>query len=118
MITRVAIVEEDAAARETWTRLVDLADGFVCASVSSSAEEALSTVPQVSPDVVLMDRHLPGRSALDCADQLRELLPEVPVVMVSAGTDRAGIVLGLRLARLVHRVLPEVALKHLDAVGA
>ena len=118
MITRVAIIEDAAAARETWTRLVDLADGFLCASVSSIAEEALRAVPEVSPDIVLMDRHLPDLSAIECADQLRELLPEVPVVVLAVDTDRSDIVLALRLARLVRRVLPEAVHKRLDAVGA
>ena len=89
MSTRVAIVEDDAGFRGLLQQFVNEAPGYQCVGSYGSAEEALRGVPKAEPDVVLMDIHLPNLSGIDCTLKLREVLPRVPVLMltVSAATE-------------------------------
>lgn len=58
-------------------------EGFDVTAVSS-AEEGLDVVRQTVPDVVLMDIRLPGIDGLDALQQLKDRLPNVPVVIMTA----------------------------------
>ena len=55
----VAIVEDDDRVRTSLARLLARADGLRCASQHADAEDALAALPQLKPDVVLMDIKLP-----------------------------------------------------------
>jgi len=53
----------------------------------ASGEEALQRLGQVSPDVVLMDIHLPGQSGITCVGRLRALLPKIQIIMLTIEED-------------------------------
>ena len=52
-----------------------------------SAEAALAALPAERPDAVLMDINLPGLSGIECVRQLKQVLPDVQVVMLTAFDD-------------------------------
>jgi DNA-binding NarL/FixJ family response regulator len=87
MPIKVAIVEDKTGVRENWARLLEAAPGFRCVAACDSAEAALESLPQRQPDVVLMDIHLPGMSGIECTLRLKQILPEVQVVIVTVYTD-------------------------------
>jgi len=87
MSIRVAIVEDDRTVRENLAVLIDAAPGFSCVGGCASAEEAWQRLPALSPEVVLMDIHLPGRSGIACVARLRNLLPEAHVIMLTIEED-------------------------------
>jgi len=87
MSIRVAIVEDDKAVRENLSFLINTAPGFVCVAACSSAEEALETMKNVSPEVVLMDIHLPGQNGIVCVGRLRSMLPKVQVMLLTIEED-------------------------------
>ena len=84
---KVAIVEDNAGIRERWKSRISIADDCVCVASCGSAEAALSTLPSLRPDVVLMDIHLPGASGIACTSRLKALLPRVQVLVVSVYSD-------------------------------
>lgn len=81
---KVALVEDQTKARESWTRLINSFPDFTCVCSCVSAEEALGTIPRKQPDVVLMDIFLPRMSGIECTARLKVLLPEVQIVMLTA----------------------------------
>lgn len=83
MSIRVSIVEDDNRVRASLARLIELSDGFECVSDHSTGEEALASLPKTKPEVVLMDINLPGMSGVDCVRQLKPLLPEAQVMMLT-----------------------------------
>ena len=87
MSIHVAIVEDDRVVRENLTVLIDAATGFRCVATCPSAEDALKRLPELAPDVVLMDIHLPGRSGIECVARLRPLLPRTQVIMLTVEED-------------------------------
>jgi len=77
----VSIVEDDPRVRASLSRLIDNAPGFRCLSRHGSAEDALKEIPQVRPQVVLMDINLPGINGVECVRQLKPQLPDTQIIM-------------------------------------
>ncbi len=80
---KVAIVEDNPAAREGLEMLLGNAEGFCCLWAVASAEEALRRAAIEPPEVVLMDINLPGQSGIDCVWRLRQRLPQTQVIMLT-----------------------------------
>jgi len=82
MIT-VAIVEDADKIRESLYALIEGSDGFRCGGVYATAEEALKGIPEQRPDIVLMDIHLPGKSGIECTRELRRLIPNISIMVLT-----------------------------------
>ncbi len=84
---KVAIVEDNRTTREGLETIINLAPGMKCVQTSATVAEALQKLPPLAPDVVLMDIQLPDRSGIECAAQLKQLLPAVQIIMVTVYED-------------------------------
>lgn len=84
---RVSLVEDDPALRENLRHFLRLAPDLRVVSEHASAEAALRELPELRPDVVLMDINLPGMSGIDCVRRLKARLPDVQVLMVTVYDD-------------------------------
>ena len=91
MPVSVSIVEDNDKLRGTLARVLNRADGFRCVSNYSNAEDALKDLPQVRPDVVLMDINLPGMNGVECVRQLKQLIPQTQVLMLTVYEDTENI---------------------------
>lgn len=110
---KIAIVEDDKTTREGLETIINLAPGFCCVCTCMTAEDALRTLPQQAPEVVLMDIQLPKMSGIECVAQLKELLPSVQVIMVTVYEDPDRIFCALRAGAcgyLLKRSTPEQVL--------
>jgi RNA polymerase sigma factor (sigma-70 family) len=87
----VSIVEDSDKLRETLVRVLNRADGFSCVSQYANAEDALKDLPQIKPDVVLMDINLPGMNGVECVRQLKKIAPEIQVMMLTVYEDTENI---------------------------
>jgi DNA-binding NarL/FixJ family response regulator len=87
----VSIVEDNDKLRGTLARVLNRAEGFRCVSQYPSAEDALKDLPNVKPDVVLMDINLPGMNGVECVRQLKPLLPQTQVMMLTVYEDTENI---------------------------
>lgn len=92
---RITLVEDQPEIRESWTRLINSFSDFKCVRTCVSAEEALRFVPEDQPDVVLMDIFLPRMSGIECVKKLKELMPSVQIVMLTAVNDDELVFLAL-----------------------
>jgi DNA-binding NarL/FixJ family response regulator len=87
----VSIVEDNDKLRGTLARVIARADGFSCVSQHGSAEDALKELPSVKPNVVLMDINLPGINGVECVRQLKKILPQTSVMMLTVYEDTENI---------------------------
>jgi len=87
LMTKVAIVEDNATLRQYLAELINDTPGHKCVGTYGSAEEATVKLPSYKPDVVLMDIHLPGESGIACTARLRELMPDTQVIMLTVYKD-------------------------------
>jgi DNA-binding NarL/FixJ family response regulator len=91
MSTTVSIVEDSDQVRGTLARLINRAEGFSCLSQYSSAEAALEALPKERPNVVLMDINLPGMNGVECVRKLKQIAPEIQVMMLTVYEDTENI---------------------------
>jgi DNA-binding NarL/FixJ family response regulator len=91
MSISVSIVEDNNQLRATLARVLNRADGFRCLSQYGNAEDALKDLPRIRPDVVLMDINLPGMNGVQCVRQLKALLPQIQVMMLTVYEDTENI---------------------------
>lgn len=87
MPIRVSIVEDDDEVRQSLAVLLNGSEGFQCVSAHRTAEEALTAIPGLTPDVVLMDINLPRLSGIECVRQLKERLPTLKFLMLTMYED-------------------------------
>ena len=87
----VSIVEDNEQLRGTLARVIGRAAGFKCLSQYADAEAALAGLPKEPPDVVLMDINLPGMSGVECVRRLKQLTPQIHIVMLTAYEDTENI---------------------------
>jgi RNA polymerase sigma factor (sigma-70 family) len=87
----VSIVEDNEKLRGTLARVLNRADGFRCVSQYANAEDALKDLPNVKPEVVLMDINLPGMNGVECVRQLKPLVPQTQVMMLTVYEDTENI---------------------------
>lgn len=88
---KIGIVEDNHDLRETLKQMIETAPGlsFVCAY--SNAEDAIRSLPKHSPDVVLMDIHLPFRNGIECTRRLKDLCPGLQVLILTVYEDSESI---------------------------
>src|SRR5258705_2640278 len=87
MLTSVAIVEDNSDFRTTLEHYLGEAPGCRCVCACSTSEEALQKIPRLLPDVVLMNIHLPRMSGVDCTRRLKELCPNVQILILTVYED-------------------------------
>lgn len=115
----VAIVEDNAGLRQSLELLLSESPGYRCVGAFATAEEALVKIPKNPPAVVLMDIHLPNISGIECTAKLKELLPNIRVVMITAYGDNDKIFKALRAGAsgyLLKRSAPEKILEAITDV--
>ena len=84
---QVAVVEDDPHLRANLAALLNSATGFKCQATYPDAMAALRGIPANRPDVVLMDINLPGMLGTDCVRKLKDLTPNLPVLMLTVYED-------------------------------
>lgn len=87
MSITVAIIEDDAAIRDMLTDAVAKAAGLEFLASFPDGESALEQLPQISPQVVIMDIQLPGISGIDCTRRLKQALPATQVLIFTVFAD-------------------------------
>ena len=87
----VSIVEDNEQLRGTLARILNRAEGLRCISQYGNAEEALKALPKERPEVVLMDINLPGMNGVECVRQLKQVLPQTQIVMLTVYEDTENI---------------------------
>ena len=80
---KVCIVEEDAPLRESMSILLNGSGRFRCLGTFPNAEAALKQIPLDWPQVILMDINLPKMSGIECVSKLKEMRPELLVIMLT-----------------------------------
>ncbi len=77
----VMVVDDEEGIRDTLSGILD--DEGYEAVTASSGEEAVRMVKEASPDVVLLDVWMSGMDGIQAMQELREISPELPVIIIS-----------------------------------
>ncbi|WP_152270107.1 response regulator [Agriterribacter humi] len=77
----VCIVEDNDDIRQALEQIIMMADGYELSGSFISAESAISGIPKLKPNVVLMDINLGGMSGIDCVRELKPKNPDILFMM-------------------------------------
>jgi len=86
-VRRVVLVEDQKELCEQWVGIIGTFEDMECVATYASGEEAVERIPQMRPDVILMDIRLPRMSGIECTSRLKELLPTTPIVILTVLDD-------------------------------
>src|SRR5690606_30655487 len=89
---RVMLVDDQTLVRQGVRSLLSLADGVEVVAEASDGRQAIESMPQVNPDVGLMDRRMPVMSGLE-ALQARARLGTLPPTIILTTCDDDQLVL-------------------------
>ncbi|WP_193212471.1 response regulator [Luteolibacter marinus] len=92
----VVVVEDDFRLQQQLIKILEKPPDIECLFAVSSAEEALEKIPAASPDVVLMDIKLPGKSGIDCIHELKKQVSQLEIVMLTAYEEEDNIFRALK----------------------
>ena len=80
---RIVIIEDQRRTREGLAALIGGSAGMDVVGQYRSGEEALTEIAVKHPEVVLTDLGLPGMSGTEVVAHLRDLLPGVPILVLT-----------------------------------
>jgi CheY-like chemotaxis protein len=95
---RVLVLEDDADVQQIWVEALERA-GYAAVGTASGAD-ALARLPELSPDLIVLDMMMPGMDGFEFLARLRARLgwARIPVLIVSgigstiaATIDRDGV---------------------------
>lgn len=95
MPPRILLVEDERAQRELLTYNLE-AEGFEVVS-AENGEDAMMTIAEVMPDLVILDWMMPRMSGIEVCRQLKARADtrDIPVIMLSARSEEVDAVRGL-----------------------
>jgi DNA-binding NarL/FixJ family response regulator len=137
---RVLVADDQRVVREGLATLLGLLDGVDVVDTASDGDEVLDLAASLRPDVVLMDLRMPRCDGVEATRRLRELDPNIKVLMLTTYADDRSVIDALHAgargyltkdagAEEIHRALDQVvrgqaaidpAVQHhlLDAIAA
>ena len=81
MSITIAIVEDLDEVRDGLKNFISLSSDFKILDTFKTAEEAVHDLPQLKPDIVIMDINLPGMNGIDCIRQIKNKTPATQFMM-------------------------------------
>jgi DNA-binding NarL/FixJ family response regulator len=81
------LVDDHAMVRAGTAELLRRIPDFTVVAEASDGKSAIELAQKIRPDIVVMDVHMPGISGIEATQRLRELLPGIHVLVLSAYDD-------------------------------
>ena len=72
MSISIAIVEDLDVVRNGLKDFISLSTDFIVIGSFKTGEEALEHLPEIKPDIVIMDINLPGMNGIECIRQVKD----------------------------------------------
>ncbi|SVD05738.1 uncharacterized protein METZ01_LOCUS358592, partial [marine metagenome] len=86
---KLLLVDDEADVRYSFERIFSDA---VDLHTAASGEEALEVIPQIQPDLVIMDIRMGGLNGIETLRKIREFDTKLPVILMTAfGTTQTAI---------------------------
>jgi len=112
---RVMLVDDQNLVRKGVRSLLELSEDIEVVAEASDGVEAIRTIPEVGPDVVLLDMRMPGKSGLDVLQQLSADGNLPPTIILTTFDDDEMVLAGIKAGARGY-LLKDISLEEL--VGA
>ena len=88
---RLLIVDNHTLFRQGLVSLLQSEPGYEVIGEASSGDEALQVVPELDPDVVLMDVKMPGIGGVEATRRLTEANPQARILMLTVSEEEESL---------------------------
>src|SRR5256712_10197893 len=92
---RILVVEDDRPVQKALKRLFE-SDGFAV-EIKADGKSALEAFRAASPSAIVLDLRLPAMSGRDVCREIKQQVPGLPIIILSAASDVTDKVLLLEL---------------------
>jgi two-component system, chemotaxis family, protein-glutamate methylesterase/glutaminase len=87
---RVLVVDDSVVVRRMVSDVLASDPQIEVAGAAANGKIALAKIPQINPDIVILDVEMPELDGLGTLVGIRKSLPELPVIMYSTLTERGA----------------------------
>ena len=94
--SRIVLADDQRVVREGLATLLGLLDGIDVVGTASDGEELVDLAAGLHPDVVLMDLRMPRCDGVEATRRLRQLDPDIRVLMLTTYADDRSVIDALR----------------------
>jgi DNA-binding NarL/FixJ family response regulator len=88
---RIVIVEDNKTIRDGLTVLINATDGLKCVGHYRDCESMLENLTEDQADLILMDIGLPGMTGIEGIKRVKEICPEMVILVLSVYEDDENI---------------------------
>jgi DNA-binding NarL/FixJ family response regulator len=83
----ICIIEDIPEIQKGLQAIIDIDNRFCLLKCFSNAEDAITQLPQLVPNIVITDINLPGKSGIECVQQIKEMVPAIQFIMFTIYED-------------------------------
>jgi len=87
MDIRVVIFEDNLLLRESLYQLINGTAGLNCTGTFANCDDIIFNIKKTSPDVVLMDIQMPGKTGIEGVKMIHDQFPEIKIIMQTVVED-------------------------------
>jgi DNA-binding NarL/FixJ family response regulator len=109
---RVMLVDDQTLVRQGVRSLLELAEDIEIAGEAPDGQSAIDRIPEVRPDVVLLDMRMPGKNGLAVMEELQARGELPPTIILTTFDDDDLLLAGIRAGAKGY-LLKDVALEEL-----
>ena len=89
---RVMVVDDHPMMRNGLRDALEESGRFEVVGQAADGEEAVRSVEELKPEVIVMDVIMPHKDGIDACREIMELLPETRVLMLAASTEEDAVI--------------------------
>ena len=86
------VVDDHPIMRNGLRDTLEASGRFEVVGQAKDGEEAVRTVEEIDPQVIVMDVIMPNKDGIDACREIQELLPETRVLMLTAATEEDAVI--------------------------
>ncbi len=109
---RVCLVDDQTLVRQGVRSLLELSENIRVVAEAADGKQALALIPQIQPDVVLMDMRMPVMSGLEALQLLAERGDMPPIIILTTFDDDQLVLAGIKAGARGY-LLKDVSLEQL-----
>src|SRR4051812_100127 len=91
MTIRILVVDDSVVIRKILTQTLNEVPGMEVVATAAQGKIALAKIPEVRPDIVILDVEMPEMDGIETVKRIRKDAPKLPVIMFSTKTERGAV---------------------------